>query len=386
MLCCGVAVFAPSADAFIYFSELNGFQTIGRATLAGSAVDGDFVRGGRHPCGVAVDSRHLYWANSSGTTDAGSPGGTIGRSDLDGTGVDQSFITGPEEPCGVAVDTAHIYWANRGIRASGVAPGTTIGRANVDGSAVTNTFITGANLPCGVAVDSAHVYWANAGGDSIGRANLDGTGAISDFITGADAPCGVAVDTGHIYWTNTGNGFSGLFSGTTIGRANLDGTAIDQNFIRGVGPGPFGVTVDSGHIYWSEFQTSIGRANLDGGDVDSNFVPHAANVTGLAIDADPATLFTLSPFDVDPARGTATVVADLVGPGTVVLSGPKVERFTRVAGKRPSNEVTLGVIPTAAARRRLAERGRLKVNLRITYTPSNGEPVSRDRELTLRRR
>ena len=147
-----------------------------------------------------------------------STGRTIGRANLDGTGVNQSFISGGSAPCGLAVDTAHIYWAN-------LIEGT-IGRANLDGTAVNQNFITPAIVPCGVAVDGAHLYWANAGtGDTIGRANLDGTGVDLGFISGASNPCGVAVDGGHVYWGNGGNG--------TIGRANLNGTGVSQSFIGG---------------------------------------------------------------------------------------------------------------------------------------------------------
>ena len=67
--------------------------------------------------------------------------GTIGRANLDGSGVDQSFITGAQ--VGVAVDSQHVYWTNSSSDA--------IGRANLDGSGVDQSFITGAQV--GVAVD-----------------------------------------------------------------------------------------------------------------------------------------------------------------------------------------------------------------------------------------
>jgi hypothetical protein len=167
---------------------------------------------------VAVDGRHVYWANSDS--------GAIGEANLDGTGVDQGFITGASGPNGVAVDGQHIYWDNSG---SG-----TIGEANLDGSGVNQSLITGANYPGAVAVDGRHIYWGNLGTGTIGEANLDGTDVNQSFITGANAPYDVAVDGQHIYWANEGS--------STIGEANLDGTGVNQSLITGT-DGPVGLAV-----------------------------------------------------------------------------------------------------------------------------------------------
>ena len=80
-------------------------------------------RGWRQP-------RHVYWT--------GFPN-SIGRAKLDGSGVDPSFITGAGYfPLGIAVDARHIYWANPPPSAfddHGVPPDRgSIGRANLNGS------------------------------------------------------------------------------------------------------------------------------------------------------------------------------------------------------------------------------------------------------------
>ena len=62
--------------------------------LAGGSATVLFT-GPNGPAGLAVDSGHVYWANT--LTD------TIGRANLDGTGANQSFITGASTPVGVAV-------------------------------------------------------------------------------------------------------------------------------------------------------------------------------------------------------------------------------------------------------------------------------------------
>jgi hypothetical protein len=163
--------------------------------------------------------------------------GTIGRAKLDGTGVNQSFISGADHPCGVAVDDAHVYWANEGLCGPSACGGTTIGRANLDGSAPNESFITGLSAPVDVAVNGSYIYWGNNDANTIGRANLDGTSPNNTFINGiggcTDLP---AIDAAHIYWAND--------CASSIGRANLDGTSINETFIS-VPSNPGGVAVDS---------------------------------------------------------------------------------------------------------------------------------------------
>ncbi len=93
----------------------------------------------------------------------------------------------------MAVDTTHVYRAN--------SEGNTIGRARLDGSEVENSFISGARWPCGVAIEGGHIYWGNAGTakastgrPAIGRANLEGTDADQAWVVGMLDVCGVAID------------------------------------------------------------------------------------------------------------------------------------------------------------------------------------------------
>ena len=211
---CGVAVGAQH----VYWATGNGL-TIGRASLDGTDIDGEFISGATQPCGIALTATHIYWAN----------GGGIGRANLDGTGANQSFITGPSGPCAVAANATHLFWANCG--------GTTIGRANLDGSAVNDAFISGASSPAGVALSATHVYWSNSSTGTIGRASLAGTGANQGFITaspppgpGAPSVTGVAVHGSFVYW----DVYRELMP-ATIGRANLDGTGVNQSFVTTTG-------------------------------------------------------------------------------------------------------------------------------------------------------
>jgi hypothetical protein len=387
---------APSASGYVYFANFNGDQSIGRASLDGSGVEAGFIANARHPCGVAVDSAHIYWANLNG--DRGGPpvpGGGIGRANLDGTAVNQDLIPKADFPCGVAVDGAHVYWANRGNPFGGV-PGTSIGRANLDGTGVDQSFILAGKgtAPCGVAVDAAHVYWGNYLGNTIGRANLDGTGANPSFITGANGPCGVAVDGSHLYWTNSGNtgGFSAPFNSSGIGRANLDGTGVEQNFLPS-GLGPLGVAVDAGHVYWTNFFTpySVGRSSLDGSAVDQSLTG-AANGAGVAVDALSPSAFTFGRTIYRGARGIAFIFVDVPGPGSIALAGkgvrgsfPGAARISAAHVVSEAGEVRILVRARGKAKRTLTRTGAVRLHVRVTYTPVGGASVSHTRTVRLKK-
>jgi hypothetical protein len=220
---CGVAV----GSAHVFWVSIN-FDAVGVANLDGSGFNPELVGTSHLPCGLAVDSENIYWANAQLPNPE-----AIGRASLAGSNVNQNFITGAASPRAVAVGGGYVYWANA---SSGKGPGTSIGRAKLDGSEVNDSFITGATNPTGVAVDSSHIYWTNQENGTIGRANLNGSSVNQSFITGADAPCGLAVDGSYIYWSDRGS--------STIGRAKLDGSGVKQSFISGT-PIGCGVAVDA---------------------------------------------------------------------------------------------------------------------------------------------
>ena len=326
-----------SADAFVYWANVGGAAgtTIGRANLDGSSPNQSFITGASAPCGVAVNSAHIYWANS--TT------GTIGRANLDGTSPEQSLVTGADAPCGVAVDAAHVYWAN--------SNSSTIGRANLDGSSPSQSFITGTNQPLSVAVDSAHVYWdaCTAGGTTIGRVDLDGvTNKDPSFITGADNPCGVAVDGSHVYWANQ-------TSSGTIGRANLDGTSPDQSFITGANQ-PCGVAVDS-------------------------LSPPASS--------PPSNAFTIGKvkgkkLTLGLASAGAVQLTDAAARTSVGATAAKVKRSLKPSSASGGpGKITVLLRLTKAAAKKLRLVGKLKVRPAITFTPNGGVPNTQTAKLRL---
>ena len=371
---------ASSADGFVYWANVGAGTgtTIGRANLDGSSPNQSFITGASGPCGVAVNSSHIYWANSST--------GTIGRANLDGTSPDQNIVSGADTPCGVAVDAAHVYWAN--------SNSTTIGRANLDGGSPSQSFITGANVPLSVAVDSAHVYWdaCTGGGTTIGRVDLDGvSNKDPSFVTGGDNTCGVAVDGSYVYWANY------VMSVNSIGRASIGGGPGDNSFITGAN-NPCGVAVDGSYVYWANQTASgtIGRANLNGTSPDQSFITGANYPCGVAVDSlsppvssPPSNAFTIGKvkgrkLTLSLASAGAVQLADAAAKNYVGATAAKAKRSLKQssASGGPGN-ITVLLRLTKAAAKKLRLVGKLKVRAAITFTPNGGVPNTQTAKLRL---
>ncbi len=358
--------FAPRAEAFVYWTNL-AHNTIGRANLDGTGVDQSFIK---TPvgAGLAVDGAHVYWS-FWGTTNQEPYNGRIGRANLDGTGVDKSFIPNAGRPMSVAVDAAHVYWPNAG-RTNQNPYGDTIMRASLDGLGLESFFIGPSHLTGWLAVAAEHVYWVDTyGGAAIDRANLDGTGVEQGFISAPSFyPSGLAVDAEHIYWASAWN--------RTIGRADLDGTDVEHDFITEAGlPGT--VAVDAGHIYWTNGGVRIARANLDGSNVDPDFINTGLDATSIAVD------FSLG-ANKNKRRGTAELTLEVPAPGTLALTQTKKVKGAGLRAEA-AGEVTLPIKPRGKAKKKLAEHGKVKVGVEVTYTPDGGEPEAQVATLRLKR-
>jgi hypothetical protein len=272
---------------------------ISRAENDGSDVNTTFIPAS--PCGIAVDTLHVYWTNNSGA---------IGRANLDGTGRDDNFLPlDAGANCGVAVNANYIYWT----RQHG------LGRANLDGSGMNTQFIAdaGGGTTNGVAVDANYVYWGDVDQNKVGRADLAGTNPNASFISTTNGVRGVAVDAAHVYWANYWAGGGG---GTTIGRADLAGTNPSNTFISGA-TYPCGVAVDSAHVYWGNDNAvadgvGVGRANLDGSSPNQNFIDTPA-ACGVGVNSlfGSTTTVTATPPDPTTYGEPLTFNAAVTGKG-----------------------------------------------------------------------
>jgi hypothetical protein len=368
LLVSATLVLAPSASAFIYWANgTTGGSTIGRANNDGSGANPNFITGQKEPCGLAVDSQHIYWANQVGSS--------IGRANLDGSGVDTNFITGAFLPCGVALDGTHIWWVNQ---ASSPTQTGQVARANLNGSGAsvlfsTPTFVEG---PRGIGVGSNLVYWSNAFANpqSIGRAGVDGVPApVKNFISLPNlSPAWPTVAGGRLYFA--------LLGGLTS--TDLEG-ANPSAGIPSLAYG--GIAAHGSKLYWANLtEGTLSRANLDLTSPDFAFMTGLGKPTGIAVDggsastaSTPSNAFTFS------VKGKRLLVA-VSAQGTVDLSDAGT-RAASAAGKkrrrlslRPSSAaggpptVTVQMLLTKTAKQKLRQKGKVRVNARITFTPTGG--------------
>jgi hypothetical protein len=364
----------------IYWAGFES-KSIGRANLNGSNPEPSFISVAHGPEGVAVDGAHVYWTDYEGDA--------IGRANLDGTGVEQKFIAPVEPPETLAVDSGHLYWVNE-------AKGT-IARADLGGGGVEQSFIDPSSFPSGLAVDSGHVYWSLPFTGVISRADLDGSGIEEGFVTGANFPTGVAVDSLHRELPTTSVGATSLSVTCAAAELVLPGSTsctavvVDSAGSAGAptgtvafssnGAGVFGPTTSCSLV-----SSAVGAAcqltytpgatgnqaiiGAYGGDLT-----HRSSSGGTALVVKPSNVFALARPKLDRRRGTATLTVTLPGSGSLVLGGSGVRRQTRRV--RQAGKVNLPISPRRKTARKLKSTGSAKVRVKVTYTPTGGDPSTR---------
>jgi hypothetical protein len=365
--------FTSRADAYVYWANgAVGSTTIGRANNDGTGVDNSFITGAIEPHGVAVDGKHIYWANFLG-------GGSIGRANLDGTGVDQNFITEATLPWGVAVDGTHIYWAN-------AASGTTdpllgsIGRARLDGTAPETLFGPQSNIvnaPCGVALGGGFLYWANGGSDppTIGRSPIPDPLPDGSFVDNAGqlSACWPSVSGSHLYWSVFNLG---------IARAPVDDPNGGLDSVTNASA-TGGTAIHDSKLYWANLQEgTLSRSNFDGGSPELAFIRGANGPSGLAVDSAGSggtgcAELALGKAKKNKRKGTAKLTAEVGCAGTLQLGGKGLKPAEKQAPA--AGEAKLPIKAKGSKKKKLRKRGKAKVEAQVTFTPTSGTPTPRTR-------
>lgn len=152
---------------------------IGAATLDGKNVMSDFLTlSDSVILGLAADRDYIFW-----TTDG--PGATqcVGSSTITRSS-NPKLITGPSLGPGIAINGRHIFFAD----------GDGISRASRDGTDIVRGIVKGVS-PVVLAADIGHVYWYdnNSPSGPISRANFDGTGVEIQFVPEVNRLYGLAV-------------------------------------------------------------------------------------------------------------------------------------------------------------------------------------------------
>lgn len=104
--------------------------------------------------------------------------------------------------------------------------------------------------------------------------------------------------------------------------------------------------------------------------------------TNISAVVEPSNVFTLGRVTRHVRKGTATLRARVPNSGKLVLSGNGV---TRVARMVSPGAVNLQVSARGQKRRKLDETGTVNVRPKVTYTPTDGDPATQSRRLTLKK-
>jgi hypothetical protein len=217
------------------------------------------------PWGIALDSKNVYWANS---TD-----GRVVSVPKDGGSL-TTLALGQAAPTYLAVDSTSAYFISS---AYGSADGGAVLSVPLTGADPwnTTTLAAGQNNPSGLAVDGTSIYWTNAGDGTVMSVPLAG-GTPRTLASGQSGASGIAVDATRVYWMTTSSG------GAVVELPLAGGSPTTLVS----GQGQLGcIALDPTTVYWTNgFGNGVSSAPLGGGGPTSL----ASNVdypVGIAVDA-----------------------------------------------------------------------------------------------------
>jgi sugar lactone lactonase YvrE len=97
----------------------------------------------------------------------------------------------------------------------------------------------------------------------------------------------------------------------------------------------------------------------------------------------PSNEFKIGKLKLNRKRGTATLLVEVPGAGTVLLRGKGLRRVTRSA--RRAGRILLPVRPVGRFKRRLDRTGVVRLRALLTYTPTGGSAATQAKKLALRK-
>jgi stage V sporulation protein SpoVS len=103
----------------------------------------------------------------------------------------------------------------------------------------------------------------------------------------------------------------------------------------------------------------------------------------MPVSSKPANHFSFGKLKLNKKKGTATLVVDVPGAGSLVLVGKGVKQASMQA-KGPG-KVTLPIKAAAKAKKKLDELGKVKLALKVTFTPTGGAANAESTKVTLKK-
>jgi hypothetical protein len=122
-------------------------------------------------------------------------------------------------------------------------------------------------------------------------------------------------------------------------------------------------------------------------EADNQLFLAASTDNVLILSTPPSNAFVLGKPVLNKKKGTAKLPVTVPGPGTLTIADVKKTK-KRVKAKTlaatAAGTLNLPVKPTSPARKTLKKKGRLKVKVAVTFTPTGGLVASVTRKLTLK--
>jgi hypothetical protein len=290
-------------------------------------------------------STRIYYIGSTTINYANLSGGEGGELSVAGATFD--------DPYGLSIDPASnlIYWANEG-------------NATTDTGAIAYTSLSG--LGGGSLNPTAPV---NHPQDPVIQSAPAGTGAPA--VSGGSTPGSVLSCSTGTWAGDLAGGFFYQAPTTYRYQWNLNGAAIGgatAGTYAAVGVGNYTCTVTGSDQAGSSSQTS------------GAFAVSAP----AALPAKKATI-SFKTVKLNPKNGTATILAQVSGPGKLSLSGKKIVGANgRSSG---AQVVKLAVRSKGNAKKTPSKKGKVKVQVKVVFTPSGGgSAVSKTRSILLKKK
>ncbi len=138
-------------------------------------------------------------------------------------------------------------------------------------------------------------------------------------------------------------------------------------------------------------------------EVPATPAPPAAPAPAAPAPAPPSNAFTVGSGITFGSNGTATITITVPGPGAVTASDAATGTAARLARTSATKKkkkkaliattkvtatkagpLKVKIRPSAAGKKVLRRKGKLKVTVKLTYTPTNGTPNSQVKKVTLK--
>jgi DNA-binding beta-propeller fold protein YncE len=253
-----------------------------------------------------------------------------------------------------------------------------------------------ASNPTGIAVSGTTVYVVNYNSDTGQIFDADGNtlGAFGGTGTGGgqfSQPWHLAADGGRLYVTDRSN--------SRVQILDAAGSFI-QALGWGVSSGAAAFEVCTANCLAGIFGNGDGQFGSPGGagvDCRGNLyvVDQAYGLVqkfgepGTRNPPCPSNEFSFGKVKKNKRKGTASLTVVVPGPGQLALTGKGLKRSGAGAARERASaagSVKLRIKAKGKKGRKLTRTGRVKVQPKVTYTPTNGDPNTKSRRLKLVKR